>query len=219
MVVAAGKRRKTRAEKRAENQARWPDNPANVYSSYVSAKTVLKTKASDLVLIDGLSIDALRDMMRNDDEDLPRRVEAAEVVLGYELPPAALVNATVEPASSEAYIFLKYLAHMQEAPSALKFRVLKALSAVESAKPRKVDPQAVEDQRRREIRLINAARRAELQSRGLWPSPVRGWFVGPDDMIDFPDAADISAQTHARTPEQYLAVRITNRPDPWDDLP
>jgi hypothetical protein len=219
MVVAAGKRKKTRAEKRAENQARWIAEPDNVHGQLARVRETIKANPPKITSLEDLSINTLRSMMRDDDEPIGRRVEAAEVVLGYELPPAALANATVEPISSEAYTFLKYIAHMHEAPSALKFRALKALSAIESAKPRKVDPQAVEDQRRREIRLINAARRADLQARGMWPSPVRGWFIRPDDAVDLPDTPDQTTGAGGRTPEQYLAVRITNRPDPWDDLP
>jgi hypothetical protein len=218
MAAVARRQKKTRAEKRAENQARWIAEPDNAHGQLARAKEIIKAKPPKITGIEDLSINTLRGMMRDDDEPIGRRVEAAEVVLGYELPPAALANATVEPISSEAYTFLKYIAHMQEAPSALKFRALKALSAIESTKPRKIDPQAVQDQRRREIRLINAARRAELQSRGLWPSPIRGWFIGPADTVDLLDNPDQTMGAGGRARDQLLAARITSRPDPWDEL-
>lgn len=220
MEAVAGQQKKTRAEKREENKARWLSYPDNIHGELARASETIKIKPPQITGIEDLSINVLRRMMRDDDEPIGRRVEAAEIVLGYELPPAALASATVEPVSSEAYIFLKYIAHMTEAPSALKFRALKALSAIESAKPRKIDPQEADNRRRWQIALVNAARRVELQARGAWPTD-NSWFIGPGDVVDFLDSVEpnTGAGGRAREREQLLAVRIKNRPDPWDNLP
>jgi hypothetical protein len=126
------------------------------------------------------SLDRLREIMRDRSATIGRRVDAAEAVLAYELPAAALAQSPGQPVTSSAYLFLQSVANTDGVPEVLQFRALKDLSAIEIAKPLKTDPFARQVELESLRQSINSQRRIRMIASGSWPA-APGWAMSSDE--------------------------------------
>lgn len=232
-------RQAAKATKRAENKSGWSQDPRNANYQREQKLNEIVAEIAAPAAGDARSLDALRHIMQDGAVPIGRRVEAAECVLGFELPAAALARATADPVASSAYTFLKQIVATPGVPEALKLKALKALSAIEAAKPSRGDPAAASEQREMLRALINAERRRVLQEAGCWlPPKGSSWALASTDSFEVPPGFSSTAPGRSITgigdalnaassrPEAereackalLLGIEATNRPDRWRDL-
>jgi hypothetical protein len=169
-------------ERRRQNREKWAqrrdwsdDNQQTLDTGNIPQDTNGNTSAS---------LQQLRDIMTNSGVPLFRRLDAAEVLLTYELGPAAAVGADPEQIASVSYRFLKSVVDNNSTPEALRFRALKSIVAVENARA-SVKSTAAEYQAKRELlcRLIVAERQSALRTAGRWAEAVNIPEHGPSTLL------------------------------------
>jgi hypothetical protein len=188
----------------------------------------------------------MRAIMADPEVPLYRRLDAAEVVLTYELGPGAAVGVDPEQIAATSFRFLKTAVDAAETPEALRFRALKSIVAIENR--RKSAGQGSDQfalKRELQLRLINAARRHILIEAGVWVDVVRRserWSLTLDDDFDWlpgwpgswvwppPDLAarierakkQLSQKATVAHSDAFRvalrAVRARNRVDDWERL-
>src|SRR5262245_10940684 len=79
---------------RAANKEAWAKSPFNSNARRAATlNAVLPPPGEEDAPVASGSLERLRAIMTDPDAELYRRIDAAEIVLGYELSPAALANA------------------------------------------------------------------------------------------------------------------------------
>ena len=76
-------------------------------------------------------LDKLREIMLDPAVHLYRRLDAAELVLAYELAPGALVDVPPSEVAAISFRFLRGVAEAAETPERLRFRALKSMLAIQ----------------------------------------------------------------------------------------
>jgi hypothetical protein len=161
--------REEREVQREHNRIAWiTTDQRNAGVAYAVAREKL-VAAIEEPPPDVRSLDKLRAIMLDRDASIGRRVDAAEAVLAYELPAAALAQSPDQAINSSAYLFLQSVAATDGVPEVLQFRALKAIAAIETAKPRQVDPSAAAAERELMRQMINSHRRIAMLAAGAWP--------------------------------------------------
>ena len=226
-----------KAQQRERNRLRWEDNEKNVNHILAEARQTAATILAEAPeTADNKSLSKLRTIMADVNSPLYQRLEAAEIILSYELAPGSLVNSPTEQVASASYRFLVAVVDDAETPSQIRFKALRSLAAIENARARAGDTETAQARRNSYIDEINRARRAELVRRNLWPqvcAQAIPWSLSLSDDIDQPPAtrshdsigasldrcrnlpaAELASRLAART-AHLLSVRARNRPDDW----
>lgn len=187
-----------RAERAAANKAAWATNPANANVRVQQRRQGLeeaRIKAHQAEPIGSdddtgsASLTRLREIMADDGAHLYRRLEAAEIILGYELAPGAVAGADPDSVAAASYQFLKAVIAQPEVPDALEFRALKAIAQVENMRSQiRNDAEALFAKRAMLVGACNAERRACLVEQGLWPPPADTRWLSTTDAIALPNS-------------------------------
>src|SRR5262249_50020313 len=105
------------------------------------------------------------------DEAAPlyRRLDAADVIIDYELSPGSAFNVPPEQIASTAYQFFRAVDAVEGVPEALKFRALRAIARIENSRNLAVRSSTAHyAQRGLFVSFVNAARQAVLREAGVW---------------------------------------------------
>jgi hypothetical protein len=131
----------------------------------------------------------MREIMGDPKAALHRRLDAAEVLLSYELGPGAAVGVDPDMIASVSYRFLKAVADHTATPEALKFRALKLVVSVENARTQARSSSITNaDTRALLLNLINAERNRALRAAGVWPEvkETDAWALRSGDDFEAP---------------------------------
>jgi hypothetical protein len=219
---AKAKRRKANQEKWAQRRD-WSDDNQHKVDVAIEANGAGGSR----------SLAALRTIMADPDTPLHRRLDAAEVVLAYELGPGAAVGADVEQIAAGSYVFLNTVIDTPGTPEALRFRCLKMVASVENARAASKNTIAQDAAKRILVRnLVNAERTRAIRASGNWPEAVKttAWALTSVDTFEWPtgwpgdwswplasfsvlleQAFDVTTFR-----ELLLSIRASNRPDDWE---
>jgi hypothetical protein len=218
-----------KAQHRAENRAKWARRrdwgTEEQATAPITLESAEEANGSD-------SLQKLRRIMGDTKAPLFRRLDAAEVVLGYELAPGAAAGADPEAIAASSYSFLRAIAEAPEVPEALQFRALKCVAQVENVRSQ-IRSAAEQLPLKREllVRLCNAERVRLLCEAQRWPPP-RGaqWQLTSSDDLPWPPnwpgswvwPPDSLASTYDRPSEviraSFGAIRARNREDEFDAI-
>ena len=123
--------KEAREARRAANQEEWRRNHIN--SNQQTEHILSAVIADDEIegIGDTTPLDKLRDIMLDPRAQLYRRLDAAELVLAYELAPGALVNVPPSEVAAISFRFLRGVAEAAETPERLRFRALKSMLAIQ----------------------------------------------------------------------------------------
>jgi hypothetical protein len=163
--------RKAKDQRRKENREKWSkrrdwseDNEATPAIPIPDDPIDDGSQAS----ISG-SLAEMRAIMLDASKPLYRRLDAAEIVLSFELGPAAGVGIDPDQIAASAYKFLKVVAKAPQTPEALKFRALKSLVGIENARvAARSGTEANIAKRQLVLNLVNAERLRLFREAGLW---------------------------------------------------
>jgi len=232
-------RRQLKDERRKANQQEWRNNhPKNARRAVPKLTVDAETPSGSA------SLKALREIMADVEAPMHRRIDAAEIVLGYELSPAALANADPTiPVSAASFLFLQTAAGNTDVPEGLRFRCLKLVAQIENARASKANAGIIASHRTLIVTLVNNARRTELIRAGVFDRVIAAnviWTLSAADDFDEPilpqptyagrieqdgrgvGSAMHNLQTDAQRAEEthqiLLGVAARNRPDDWRKL-
>jgi hypothetical protein len=233
LVEGWQKAKEAKAKRRAENREKW--SRRRDWSSEEEHKIAVGIEdtpgSSDEHV--SASLRQMRAIMGDTSAALFRRLDAAEVLLSYELGPGAAVGVDPELIASTSYKFLKAVVEDGSTPEALRFRALKSIVAVENARAQ-AKSSAVTNAEKRELllRLVNAERVRALRASGNWPEAVKSdqWVLRRSDDFAWPESWPGTWQWPPSTfstaleqsrdvtafREQLRAIRATNRADGWE---
>ena len=179
--------RAARAAKREANRRRWEADLTNANVRAAAEKAAIQPIPIELppTTAETGSLGALRAIMADQSAPLHRRLDAAEVVLTYELAPASLISVPTDQVAAASFLFMRAVADNPAAPDALRFRALKNIVAIENARASRTDPDTAVEARLRLISTINSHRRMALAQHNAWPPPagVR-WALAAADDVD-----------------------------------
>lgn len=193
------------------------------------------------------SLAKLRAVMADDASPLFRRLDAADVIIDFELAPGAAAGVAADQLASSAFQFYRAVEANPAAPEALKFRALKSIARIENSRKQAAQsPEAHFANREFARRQVNTARSTALRAAGVWRQVVASrasWALKSNDVFDVPELPQIKVgasvakdgvgvfldalnrqpheQKEQRAAERnrtLLAVRATNREDNWDQL-
>lgn len=118
---------------RAANREAWRLARENAnYQRRNTIDAVVAVAVDDPIEFDDTSpLDKLRDIMLDPTAHLYRRLDAAELVLAYELAPGALVDVPPAEVAAISFRFLRGVAEAAETPERLRFRALKSMLAIQ----------------------------------------------------------------------------------------
>jgi hypothetical protein len=130
--------KKAKAERREANRAAWQASKKNAINQREAtldaiAPEVAIEPIADAVQANG-SLARMRAIMADPDAPLYRRIDAAEVILAYELGPGAAVGIDPDQIAAPAYRFLKAVVEASETPEALQFKALKLIVGIENSR-------------------------------------------------------------------------------------
>jgi len=132
----------------------------------------------------------LRAIVADPNITLYRRLNAAEVVLNFELGPGAAVGINPDTIAAQSYRFLRAVVDAPDTPEAQRFHALKLVANVEnaraSAKGADLDNSA---KRQLLIALVNAQRSRRLRATGEWNQTVQSranWTVKDNADLHWP---------------------------------
>jgi hypothetical protein len=204
------------------------------------AALTLATPVEPSTESNGNSLGELRRLMADVKQPLFRRIDCAEVILGFEIAPGAAAGVEPEQIAAGSFRFLKAVIEAPGTPEALRFRCLKLVAAVENARAAaKSDAVTNEAKRRLLIALCNSERQLALRRAKRWNAVLNEqWWIGPADQIDwppgwpgdwpFPSQSFATQLEHSCDPEalerttafrQWLrSAKAKNREDNWDRL-
>jgi hypothetical protein len=129
--------KKARAEHRRRNQEAWAASPLNAQNQRKQAFSAAPEIQSDArgETDSGLaSLAKLRSIMGSSSIPLHRRIDAAELLVQFEVAPGAVVNVDPDEVAASSYQFLRTVADSPEAPEPLRFRALRSVAIVENAR-------------------------------------------------------------------------------------
>jgi hypothetical protein len=116
-------RLEARERLRRENMRRWATSPDNANNQKSATLAAVAEVPPEEPIPPIASLEALRALMVNAELPLHRRIDAAEVVLSYELGAASLAGADPDvPIAAASFKFLQAVASNPEVPEALRFR-------------------------------------------------------------------------------------------------
>jgi hypothetical protein len=245
----AAKRAALREERRKDNRERWYNSPHNTNANW-KARYEKEDQPLPEIAVEAKgsgSLAKLRAVMADPDSPIYRRLDAADVIIDFELAPGAAANVPPEQLASSAFQFYRLTEANPQTPEALKFRALKAIARIENSRKQAAQsPEAHFANREFIRRLINAERSRALREAGIWERVVESgahWSLGPRDSFDPPilPSADVHASIEKDGSAEYLdacnrlpreqkeqfaaertaillAVRATNRVDDWERL-
>jgi hypothetical protein len=219
-------------QRRAAKSKAWHENPNNANNrtkaNWARIEADRLAAQIDAPATGSASLRRLRSIMADNDAPLYRRLEAAEIILGYELAPGALAGTDPDTVAASSYQFLNAVIAEPTVSEALEFRALKAIAQVENARAQiRNAGEQLGMKRQMFVDLVNTERRAALVARGSWPSSQRWWLDTSDawawpvdwpGMWSWPPSAIAEAYKGDAVSfrESLRAVRATNRDDPWD---
>jgi hypothetical protein len=140
MIEGWAEAKKAKAERRAANRAAWAASKKNAVNQReatldVTAPEVPIEPIESAVAASGsASLARMRAIMADPNAPLYRRIDAAEIVLAYELAPGAAVGVDPEQIAAPAYRFLKAVVDAKDTPEALAFKALKLLVSIENSR-------------------------------------------------------------------------------------
>jgi hypothetical protein len=225
-------------ERRRANREAWASSVHNSHNRHkedaIAANLGLEAEAETG---GSASLRKMRAIMANEAIPLYRRLDAAEVLLTYELGPGAAAGADPETVAAVSYRFLKLVADAAETPESLKFRALRSVVAIENQRA-SIKSTAVEydAKKRLLIALCNAERGRVLRAAGAWPAVIERnapWFLEASDDIEAPagwfsDAWHWPSQSFAGGLDRsadigsfkqvLIGIRARNRVDAFDAL-
>ena len=186
-------RKLAREAKRAANREAWRVSPLNANNQQQEKlEAAVEIEIEPPQPEETGSLAKLRGIMADSGAPLYRRIEAAEIVLSFELAPGSLaqVDAPPEQIAASAYRFLKAASDANETPEPLRFRALRALASIENARAIRSNAAAGTARREYLVNRINAARRSTLIAAGVWERVVADdaeWSIAMRDSFDEPD--------------------------------
>jgi hypothetical protein len=233
--------------KRRANIAAWaasPQNANNIRTTTVEAVVpeigVDSTEADDA---DVSSLGKLRKLMGDPRIPLFRRVDSAEVIVGFELSAGGAAGVDPDQVASSSFKFLRLVADDNNTPEPIKFKCLKLLAGIENARASIKNTVAEHVAKRRLlIELINSERQRHIRAAGRWPAIVSSdaeWAISPSDDFEPPSgwfdsswswpvaafAAQLERSCDPAAAEaneafrlQLRSIRATNRRDDWERL-
>jgi hypothetical protein len=229
--------KKAKAERRRRNQEAWAASPLNAQNQRkqaFAAAPEIKGEAKAEADSGSASLAKLRSIMGSADIPLHRRLDAAELLVSFEVAPGSASNVDPNEVAAGSYQFLRTIVDHDDVPEPLRFRALKAIAIVENARASiKANSVTHEEKRRLLLQLANAERIAALRQAGTWQDVVaRGdlWFLEPEDTVDWPSGwpgnwvwppGSISNElANGRDVgafhRELLSIRAKNRPDLWE---
>lgn len=186
MIAGWLKKKEERAQARQENKAKWAAR--RDWSDTSEHRSDIEVPASpEGASQDGQSrsLRRLRQIMGNPEAALTRRLEAAEIILTYELAPAAGVGVEPEAIAASSYQFLGAVSEAAGTPEALRFKALKSLAAIENARAaQKTSAQGLAARHRLANDLLNAELQRGLREQGEWAGAVSSgswWTAASED--------------------------------------
>jgi hypothetical protein len=224
--------RKAKDERRKANREKWAKRRDWSDDNEHKADVAIEANGAG----GSRSLAALRTIMADPDTQLHRRLDAAEVVLTFELGPGAAVGADVDQIAAASYLFLNAIIDTPGVPEALRFRALKMIASVENARAASKNTVAEHAAKRQLlVALINAERVRAFRAAGMWSEAVKAdqwalrlgddfaWPEGWPGSWQWPPATFVGAlqdpQNVTEFTRQLLAIRATNRADDWEKFP
>jgi len=235
--------RQEKLARRERNREEWRRSKANVMSAGEEAIDAIAPE----VAVDpsgnngSRSLRKMREIMSNPNTALHRRIDAAEVVLAFELAPGAAIGADVDQIAAGSYKFLNAVIDTPGTPEALRFRALKLIASIENQRAATRNTAAdFATKRYLLINLVNSERQRLFRTAGRWPAIVSSdaqWAISPSDDFEPPkgwfdsdwkwpvatfaaqlerscDPAAVEANEAFRL--SLRSVRATNRRDDWE---
>jgi hypothetical protein len=233
--------KKAKEDRRRQNREGWAVSPHNSHNRHKQDAVVLGLSLDEEAAAGGgsASLRKMRAIMADTNAQLYRRLDAAEIVLSYELSPGAAVGADPNTIAAASYHFLKAVADDPQVPEALKFRALKSIVAIENQRVQVKNSAAEYDTKKRlSIALCNAERGRALRAAGVWRQVIERnepWFLEAGDDLAAPPGwfdggwhwptSSFAAQLEHADPERIAAfkqellnIRATNRVDRFDEI-
>lgn len=221
----------TTEARRAANKAAWADSEKNSVNRVVKRNITLDAARAAAAAIEAdangsASLNQLRRIMADGGTELFRRLDAAEIVLSYELGPGAASGVEPDTIAAGSYQFLKMVIADPNVPEALSFRALALVARVENARADvRNASETVQAKRELLVAAVNAARRQTLVAEKQWPQRDRQWWLETADKFDWPEGwpgmwqwppatiAPAYQRKGAHAGESLRTVRATNRDD------
>jgi hypothetical protein len=229
--------RQRKDQRRKENREKWAQrrdwSDDNAHRADVAVEDIPDESGSSS------SLDQLRRIMGDPSIALHRRIDAAEVLVPFEIAPGAATNVDPEQVAAKSFQFLRAVIDAKETPEALRFRALKCVAGIENARVQFKNSNVTNAVKKELlVKLINGERNKRLRQTGRWPEIVVSdsqWFLTVSDDIEPPvgwyndtwhwPVAGFAAQLEyidsehiAIFKQQLLAIRPSNRIDPFDEL-
>jgi hypothetical protein len=183
-------------EKKAERDARrianreaWAKRRDWSDDNFQKVNAGTAQTASDAAPITSLA--RLRAIMADPDITLYRRLNAAEVVLSFELAPGAAAGLDPNLIAAASYKFLRAICDASETPEPQRFRALKLVATVENARASaKANDLANTAKRTLLVNLANAERCRQLRTNGQWDNLISAnahWELDNPDQLPWPN--------------------------------
>jgi len=162
--------KEARRKLREANREAWRWAPANANNDHKEAvEAAVAVAIDDPALDDTLPLDKLRAIMLDPEQLLYRRLDAAELVLAYELAPGALVDVPPSEVAAISFRFLRGVAEAAETPERLRFRALKSMLAIQHKRAAAASTTGQAEKAKLRRRLGNAA--PDMPADAQWPPP------------------------------------------------
>jgi hypothetical protein len=229
--------RSAKEERRRQNRERWRNSAANAMNQRVAIAPEIAADPVEDAAETG-SLAKLRALMADSNQPLHRRIDAAEVLVQFEVAPGAASNVDPNEVAAQSFQFLRAVVDAAGTPEALRFRALKCVASIENARAQ-ITKGNVTNIAKREllVHLVNSERNRLLRKNGRWDAVVASneqWFVAAADDLDplpadwfsdrwqwptgvFTDqlgrGCDVTAFKQA-----LISVRARNRDDNWERL-
>jgi hypothetical protein len=224
--------KKAKAERRAENRRKWSerrdwsDDNQHKIEAEVPIEPTSEAGGSR-------SLSKLRSLMANPSVALHRRLDAAEIILVYELGPGAAVGADPEQVAAASYRFLNVVVDDPQTPEALRFRALRSIAAVENARAaQKSNAVTNADKHALLVALVNAERSRAIRAADCWSKAKETdvWALRSSDDFPWPEgwpgdwewpATSFAAELEQASDvtafrEKLRSIRARNRDDNWE---
>jgi hypothetical protein len=223
-------------ERRRQNREAWKNSAANVMNQRAAIVPEIAVDPVDDATETG-SLARLRTIMADGNQPLHRRIDAAEVLVSFELAPGSASNVDPDQVAATSFQFLRAVVDKPATPEALRFRALKSVATIENSRSQSKNISVTHQSKRQLlINLVNAERVAVFRSAGVWPKVVKtdAWAVTLGDDLPWPagwpgdwtwppgafaaelEHADREHNETFRT--QLRAITAKNRLDDWERL-
>jgi hypothetical protein len=225
------KAKEEKAKRRAENRERW--RTRRDWSDDNKHKIAVEVEDPSGKEGVSTSLQRLRSIMADPNVALHRRLDAAEVILTFELGPGAGVGVDPDQIAAASFKFLRAVSDDATTPDALKFRALKSIVGIENARvAAKSGAEANIAKRQLVINLVNSVRSRLYREAGVWPVVVASgsdWGLQWEDDFPWPSewpgdwawpATGFNAKLQHGVSQSFLvelrSIRARNRADDWE---